>query len=130
MSTQMVALFEKQARLVRELKSLNERIAAASAKAAKQAGAKPAKSGKPAKTAKRKSWFARGEALVLLKKLATKPSTQADLVRAVLAAKGYDKGLASADLKRVQSATFQAIANAIAGKQLAVGKDGRVSAKA
>jgi len=85
--------------------------------------------GKAAKS-KRRSWFERGEALTLVKKLATKPTTQADLVRALGHSKGYAKSLSGADLKRFQSAAYQAIANAIARKQLVQSKDGTVTAKA
>jgi hypothetical protein len=126
MSSDVAVLFEKQARLFQELQSVTQELANLVAGAGRAKGSGP----RSATTSKRKSWFKRGEAVMLFKKHATKPLAQADLVRAVLAAKGYDKGLSAADRKRVTSATYQAIANAVVGKALVVGRDGMVVSKA
>ena len=61
----------------------------------------------------RRKWFERGEMIKIAKKLLTKPMTQADLVRGLASAKGYDKGLPSSEKARFKSAAYQAIAAAL-----------------
>jgi hypothetical protein len=77
----------------------------------------------------RRKWFERGEMIRLSKKIVTQPMSQADLVRALSTAKGYDKGLATADKARFKSAAYQAIAAALEAKQLFRNKQGQVSTR-
>ena len=131
MSSDLISIVTERARIVRELEVVNRALAKATVANGHQGASRSqpskASSGKVSR-GKRRSWFERGEAPALLKKFATKPRTQADLMRAVAAAKGYDKGLSAADSKRVQSAVYQAIANAVASKKLVASKDGTVRA--
>jgi hypothetical protein len=77
----------------------------------------------------RRKWFERGEMIKLAKKILTQPMTQADLVRSLATAKGYDKGLPSSDKARFKSAAYQAIAAALNAKQLFRNKLGQVSTR-
>src|SRR5450755_1929421 len=56
--------------------------------------------GAAAKGGSRRKWFERGEMVQLAKKLLTQPMAQADLVRGLATAKGYDKGLPAAEKAR------------------------------
>jgi hypothetical protein len=80
-----------------------------------------------AKAPTRRKWFERGEMVKLTRKLLTQPMTQADLVRALAAVKGYDKGLPTSEKARFKSAAYQAIAAALNAKQLLRNKQGQVS---
>ena len=75
----------------------------------------------------RRKWFSRGEMLDLSQKILTKPMSQAELVRHLLAAKGYDKDLPASEQARFKSAAYQAIAAAINAKQFTRGKDGTIA---
>ncbi len=75
----------------------------------------------------RRKWFSRGEMLQLSQKILTKPMSQAELVRNLLAAKGYDKDLPASEQARFKSAAYQAIAAAINAKQFTRGKDGTIA---
>jgi len=77
----------------------------------------------------RQSWFKRGEAYALIKRLAAKPVHQAELVRALANAKGYSRSLNEMDLKRFHGAAYQAISNSLNRKQLQTNKDGTVVVK-
>ena len=134
--SRITPLLRRREALVRELSVVNEQLLRTALDAVATTphelpavlarnGAKPLAGLK----SRRRSWFERGEALILSKKLLTKPMAQADLVRALSAAKGYTKSLSAADQKRFQSAAYQAIANGIAGKKLVQAKDGKVSAR-
>jgi hypothetical protein len=132
-ASSLESLFSRQSELVRELHTVTAKLQKLSHLVVSKKGASAAANGSAAKrngVSKRRSWFERGEAVGLLKKLAKKPMHQADLVRALSSAKGYDKGLSAADAKRFQSAAYQAIANAVAGKKLIAIKDGTVRARA
>jgi hypothetical protein len=123
----IAGLFARQEGLLKQLIMLNGQLYRAVA----NGGASSSAEQRASRGAKaRRSWFVRGEAPKLMKRLAKKPMAQADLVRALSAAKGYDKGLSSGDKKRFQSAAYQAIANAVAGKKLVLGRDGSVRARA
>jgi hypothetical protein len=134
-SANITPLVRKREALLKELTAVNEQLLRTALDSVHaSAAAMPAGLGRAAKAAggtggKRRSWFERGEALALSKKLLTKPMAQADLVRALASAKGYNKGLSSADQKRFQSAAYQAIANGIAAKKLVANRDGKVSAR-
>jgi hypothetical protein len=77
----------------------------------------------------RRKWFERGEMIKITKKVLTQPMSQADLVRALATAKGYDKGLPASEKARFKSAAYQAIAAALNGKQLFRNKQGQVSTR-
>ena len=131
-SNALSELFARHEHLVSELIAVNTRLRATAERGAAGAPGKGSASSNsvrlPAKS-KRRKWFERGEALVMLKKLATKPMAQADLVRALTVAKRYDKKLSSAEQKKFHSAAYQAIANAVTGKKLVAAKDGTVRAR-
>jgi len=80
-----------------------------------------------AKAESRRKWFERGEMVKLTRKVLTQPMSQADLVRALAAAKGYDKGLPTSEKARFKSAAYQAIAAALNAKQLLRNKQGQVA---
>jgi len=82
-----------------------------------------------AKAEARRKWFERGEMVKLTRKVLTQPMSQADLVRALATAKGYDKGLPTAEKARFKSAAYQAIAAALNAKQLFRNKQGQVSTR-
>ena len=134
------ALFERHDILVRELLDVNRRLHSYALEAkpesavtnGKSGNGHPARYGKTANGAARKrhAWFERGEALKLMQLIAKKPMHQADLVRAIAAKKTATAKLSPVDAKRFQSATFQAIANAVAGRKLVAAKDGTVRARA
>jgi hypothetical protein len=77
----------------------------------------------------RRKWFERGEMLKLARKILAQPMTQADLVRGLATAKGYDKGLPTSEKARFKSAAYQAIAAALNAKQLFRNKTGQVSVR-
>jgi hypothetical protein len=135
LSGNIAPLVRRREALLKELNALNETLlrtaldTVSSTVGALPPGVVKAAKGGIAAKGRRRSWFERGEALTLSKKLLTKPMAQADLVRALASAKGYNKGLSSADQKRFQSAAYQAIANGIAAKKLIQSKDGKVSAR-
>ncbi|HUN92915.1 MAG TPA: hypothetical protein VMU33_12720 [Burkholderiaceae bacterium] len=134
-SANIAPLIRKREALLKELGVINEQLLRTALDTVHASvGALPAGLGKGVKgdgapKGKRRSWFERGEALALSKKILTKPMTQADLVRALASAKGYTKGLAATDQKRFQSAAYQAIANGIGARKLVQLKDGKVSAR-
>jgi hypothetical protein len=94
-----------------------------------QAGlsARAGRAGVAGKGEARRKWFERGEMVKLTKKVLTQPMTQADLVRTLATAKGYDKGLPASEKARFKSAAYQAIAAALNAKQLFRNKQGQVS---
>jgi hypothetical protein len=97
------------------------------------AAALPAAAGRAAarggKTESRRKWFERGEMVKLSKRLLSQPMTQADLVRALASAKGYDKGIPASEKARFKSAAYQAIAAALNAKQLFRNKQGQVAVR-
>jgi len=127
MSDALLTMIHQHARLLKELEVVNRALIQDSHKLARVSRNGAAKVGTALpRGSKRRSWYERGEAIELMKKLATKPIAQADLVRAMAAKKPKYKTLSTADQKRFQSATYQAIANAIGAKKLFAGKDGLV----
>jgi hypothetical protein len=125
---QVLALFRKREELLDALAQVNSRIVQATldlGSAAHMPAARGGAKGKAAKGSRRK-WFERGEMLMLSKKVLDKPMAQADLVRALSAAKGYDKSLPAADRTRFQSACYQAIAAALATKKLSKDRAGKI----
>lgn len=81
------------------------------------------------KSESRRKWFERGEMVKLTKRLLSQPMTQADLVRALASAKGYDKGLPASEKARFKSAAYQAIAAALNAKQIFRNKQGQVASR-
>lgn len=138
-SNSIAKLLQRREALVKELNELNTQIirltldsgADAALGVLLQAGARGAGKGvvTAARGGARRKWFERGEMLRLSKKLLTQPMSQADLVRGLSSAKGYDKGLPASEKARFKSAAYQAIAAALNGKQLFRNKLGQVSAR-
>jgi hypothetical protein len=79
-------------------------------------------------TAKRRSWFARREAVALLRKAARSAKPAAELVRELAAVKGYRETLSPNDMRRFEGATFMAIAQAIKAGALKRRRDGTLQA--
>ncbi len=135
MATQTIqSLLQKREDILKSLNDVNAQIIHATLDiggGATLASAIPAAGGKRAggKGGTRRKWFDRGEMIKLSRKLLTHPMTQADLVRGLASAKGYDKGLPAGEKSRFKSAAYQAIAAALNGKQLLRNKQGQVSAR-
>ena len=140
-STDIAKLLQKREILVKELNELNTQIiritlddgagtsALSAVLQARGTARGAAKSTGAARGGARRKWFERGEMLKLSRKLLTQPMSQADLVRGLSTAKGYDKGLPTAEKARFKSAAYQAIAAALNGKQLFRNKQGQVSTR-
>ncbi len=82
------------------------------------------------KTGKRQSWFDRGEAVKLIRRVARRSMRPAEVVHAVMDAKGYAGTLSGKDKKRAQSAIHQAVISAVKAGALSRDKDGAVRVKA
>jgi hypothetical protein len=135
-SKPILSLLQKREELLKQLNEVNTQIIRLTldhgadatlglvARAARDGGRA---AGAGAKGGSRRKWFERGEMLKLAKKLLNQPMAQADLVRALSSAKGYDKGLPASEKARFKSAAYQAIAAALNGKQLFRNKLGQVA---
>lgn len=66
----------------------------------------------------RRQWFARGEAIQLMRRALKGPMRPAQLVHAVMGAKGYAGNLSAPDKKKIEAALHQAIINAVRTKAL------------
>jgi hypothetical protein len=134
-SNHILALLQSREELLKQLNEINTQIIRltldngpdAALDLAQRSGRGARGASAAAKGGARRKWFERGEMLKLAKKLLTQPMAQADLVRALSSAKGYDKGLPAAEKARFKSAAYQAIAAALNGKQLMRNKLGQVS---
>jgi hypothetical protein len=133
-SNHILALLQNREELLKQLNEVNTQIirltldhGADTALAVAQRGRGARGAATPAKAGARRKWFERGEMLKLAKKLLNQPMAQADLVRALSSAKGYDKGLPASEKARFKSAAYQAIAAALNGKQLFRNKLGQVA---
>lgn len=134
-SNQILALLQRREELIKQLNEVNTQIirltldpgpdAAIGVLQGAGRGARGATAA--SKGGARRKWFERGEMIKLARKLLTQPMAQADLVRALSSAKGYDKGLPASEKARFKSAAYQAIAAALNGKQLVRNKQGQVS---
>ncbi len=82
------------------------------------------------KSGKRQSWFDRGEAVKLIRRVARRSMRPAEVVHAVMDAKGYAGTLSGDDKKRAQSAIHQAVISAVKAGALSREKDGAVRVKA
>jgi hypothetical protein len=138
-SNAILSLLNKREELIKQLNEINTQIiritldhtadaTAALVSGVSRAGARSVSANGAAKGGTRRKWFERGEMLKLAKKLLNRPMAQAELVRALSSAKGYDKGLPAAEKARFKSAAYQAIAAALNGKQLFRNKLGQVAA--
>jgi len=127
-SQKILSLLQERDGLLQQLNEINAQIIRATLEPGQSASNfATAKSGKPAKGAKRRKWFERGEMIALSRKLLTKPMSQADLVRGLLGAKGYEKSLSAPEKARCKSAAYQAIAAALSAKQMVRNKSGQVA---
>jgi len=79
---------------------------------------------------KRRSWFERGESLKLIRRVARRAMRPAQVVHAVMDAKGYSKTLSAEDKKRAESALHQAVIIAVKAGKLARNEEGFVRVKA
>jgi hypothetical protein len=82
------------------------------------------------KKGQRQSWFDRGEAVKLIRRVARRSMRPAEVVHAVMDAKGYAGTLSGDDKKRAQSAIHQAVISAVKAGALSRDKDGAVRVKA
>jgi hypothetical protein len=82
------------------------------------------------KNGKRQSWFDRGEAVKLIRRVARRSMRPAEVVHAVMDAKGYADTLSADDKKRAQSAIHQAVIAAVKTGALSRDKEGAVRVKA
>jgi len=131
-SNQILALLQTRESLLKQLNEVNTQIIRLTLDSGSDAAIGILqRSGRGASAASkggaRRKWFERGEMLKLARKILTQPMAQADLVRALCTAKGYDKGLPAAEKARFKSAAYQAIAAALSGKQLVRNKQGQVA---
>jgi hypothetical protein len=133
-SKSILSLLQRREGLIKQLGDINTQIIQITLD--QSATALPvellARAGRGAVAAKggaRRKWFERGEMIKITRKVLTQPMTQADLVRALSSAKGYDKGLPASEKARFKSAAYQAIAAAINAKQLYRNKQGQVSTR-
>lgn len=97
---------------------------------AKAIAATPSTNGKSPRRSTRRSWFERGETVKLFRQVARRSMRPAQVVHAVMEAKGYSNSLGAADKKRVQAALHQAVINAVKAGKLMRNTDGAVRAKA
>lgn len=135
-SQQILSLLQKREELLKSLSEINAQIIRFTLEfggetalpiAGARAGTRTNGSGR--RGGARRKWFERGEMIKLARKLLTQPMSQADLVRGLASAKGYDKGLPASERARFKSAAYQAIAAALNGKQLFRNKAGQVSTR-
>jgi len=137
-SHQILSLLQKREELLKNLSEINAQIIrftldhgsySAIAVVSQAARTSGRANGSAKKGGARRKWFERGEMIKLARKLLAQPMSQADLVRALASAKGYDKGLPASEKARFKSAAYQAIAAALAGKQLFRNKVGQVATR-
>jgi len=76
----------------------------------------------------RRSWFARAEAVGLLRKVARSPKAPAAIVTELGKIKGYSGKLSPEDERRFQGAAYMAIAQALKNKALRRGPNGQIVA--
>jgi hypothetical protein len=133
----VISLETRKEQLARELARINQRLAAIASLLNEPIGqgrselrrsSKRAAAGHRASTAKRRSWFARREAVTLLRKAARSAKPAAELVRELAAVKGYRETLSAHDMRRFEGATFMAIAQAIKAGALKRRRDGTLQA--
>ena len=134
----IISLETRKEQVARELARINQRLAAIASlleqPIADQTGSERRRSRKRdaakhrTSTAKRRSWFARREAVTLLRKAARSAKPAAELVRDLAALKGYRETLSPHDMRRFEGATFMAIAQAIKAGALKRRRDGTLQA--
>ena len=77
----------------------------------------------------RRSWFDRGEAVKLIRRVARRAMRPGEVVHAVMDAKGYASSLARQDRKRAEAAIHQAVISAVKTGMLTRNADGAVRAR-
>jgi len=80
------------------------------------------------KSTARQSWFDRGEAVKIIRRVARKSMRPGQVVHAVMEAKGYAASLATQDKKRAEAAIHQAVISAVKAGVLTRAADGAVRA--
>jgi len=135
-SHQILSLLQKREELLKNLSEINAQIIRFTLDHGSEStisvprmrgGVRP--DGATRKGGARRKWFERGEMIKLARRLLAQPMSQADLVRGLASAKGYDKGLPASERARFKSAAYQAIAAALNGKQLFRNRVGQVSTR-
>ena len=114
-----------------ELTEVDQQLRAIVAALASKGGAGSAAAPKKAASVKGASprrWFAPGEAVSLMRRLITKPTRPAEVVRRLASAKGYEGSLGKSDEERFRWAALSAIKAAVGAKRLVKHKDGKVAA--
>ena len=128
----------EQVRISQELALINQKILYVLATAANLAGEMTARAPDVKTIAHstengsggRRSWFERGESLKLMRRVAKRAMRPAQVVHAVMDAKGYSTTLSSQDKKRVQAALHQAVITAVKAGSLTRNAQGLVRVKA
>lgn len=141
LASSVKALEDRRSSLEAELAQVNQRLNAINAAVGAAMGTaarrgRPPGSGKvaakpapaSAKKLKNRSWFEPGEAVALMKKIATKPMRPSELIKQLGVAKGYVGKLPKPDMNRFTWAATSAVKAAIAAKQLLRRNDGALSA--
>jgi len=107
-----------------EKREVNSHLEAPQSGVTVSGGAK--RRGAGTKSRKLHRWFEAGEAVGLMKRHVRTPIAAAEIVKLLTRAKGHDKSLAPAKLKRFQATAYMAVANAVKGGAAMRLKDGRV----
>lgn len=120
----------RRATILRELESITGSLNAV-ARAIGTAGARAPrrKTRGTATPGTKRAWFERNEAPTLLRELASKPKSPAQLVRELAKRKRYAGRLPMADRRRFEGAAYMAIAHAVATGNLRRQRDGSVIAR-
>jgi hypothetical protein len=82
------------------------------------------------KNGARRSWFDRGEAVKLIRRVARRSMRPAQVVHAVMDAKGYATSLTGDEKKRAEAALHQAVILAVKAGALTRDQEGAVRVKA
>ena len=121
----------RQRMLQAELTKVDQQLRAIVAALAAEGGTRsnsPPRKPASVKSASPRHRFEPGEAVNLMRKLVTKPTRPAEVVRRLASAKGYEGTLGESDEERFRWATLSAIKAAVGAKRLVKHKDGKVAA--
>ncbi len=122
------ALEAELAQVNQRLNSINAALGAPARRGRPPGGGKAVAKAAPGKKLKNRSWFEPGEAVALMKKIATKPMRPSELIKQLGVVKGYAGKLGKPDMNRFTWAATSAVKAALAAKQLLRRNDGSLSA--
>lgn len=143
LSETVATLEARKSNLLRELATIETRLAAISKvvnghSALRSAGTEPeakvqassgsSTRGRKGRAASKRVWFEKNEIGKLLRKAARTPTPVADVVRDLAKMKGYVGSLSTDDMRRFQGAAFMAVAQGVKSKVLKRRADGSVVA--